>query len=354
MPPSKPTSSARATLADVARHVGVSAMTVSRAISQPDSVAKPTRDRIMAAVKKLGYLPNMAAGTLRSSQSFIIGGVVPTLGFSIFGDTVQGISDVLNDSGYQLILGCSGYSLENEEKLVTALIGRQADGIILTGTLHSPELVPYLRGSGIPTVEMWDISEPRIDMAVGFSNFDLGQEIGRHLVACGYRRLGYVSGTPEHEKREKRAAARSRGFLAAVREAGLAPPARVSVPDPLDMEGSGVVAADFIAAHPEIDALLCINEIVGVGTLYEAQRRGWKIPQKLGIAGMGDANIAHLVHPGLTTIHIPGYKIGQLSAEMMLARLSHGRVKKRAVDVGFELVIRGSTRLPEKAGPAKR
>ena len=190
----------RATLVDVAARVGVSAMTVSRAISQPESVSKPTRERIMAAIETLGYLPNRAAGTLRSNQSFIIGGVVPTLGYSIFSDTVQGISDGLSESGYQLILGCSGYSLESEEKLVTALIGRQADGMILTGTLHSPGLARYLRGSGNPIVEMWDISEPRIDMAVGFSNFDLGQEIGRHLVACGYRRLGYVSGTPEHEK----------------------------------------------------------------------------------------------------------------------------------------------------------
>jgi LacI family gluconate utilization system Gnt-I transcriptional repressor len=216
MPPKKSTSNAQATLADVAARVGVSAMTVSRAISRPDTVSKPTRERILAAIDALGYLPNKAAGTLRSNQSFIIGGVVPTLGYSIFSDTVQGISDGLSDSGYQLILGCSGYSLESEEKLVTALIGRQADGIILTGTLHSPGLGRHLRGSRIPILEMWDTSEPRVDMAVGFSNFEVGRAIGRHLVACGYRRLGYVSGTPEHEGREKRAAARSRGFLAAV------------------------------------------------------------------------------------------------------------------------------------------
>jgi LacI family gluconate utilization system Gnt-I transcriptional repressor len=202
---------------------------------------------------------------------------------------------------------------------------------------------------------MWDTSEPRIDMAVGFSNYDLGHEIGRYLISCGYRRLGYVAGTIEHEKREKRAAGRSQGFLAAIREAGIPAPIRVSVGDPLNMEESGVIAANFVENHPEIDAILCLNEIVGVGALFEAQRRQWKIPEKVGIAGMGDANIAHLVSPGLTTIHIPGYRIGQLSAELMLARLSHGQIKKRCIDVGFELVVRGSTRpRPKACKSAKR
>ena len=219
------------TVVDVARHAGVSPMTISRTISEPGKVAKSTRDRVMSSIKAMGYLPNLAAGTLRSSRSLIIGGVVPTLSYSIFSDTVQGISDVLRESGYQLVLGCSGYSLENEEKLTKALISRQADGILLTGTLHSRKLVPFLRRSNIPIIEMWDTANPAIDMAVGYSNFEVGYEIGRYLISCGYRRLVYVSGTLEHESRENRAAARTKGFLKAVKEADLAPPLRAAVLD---------------------------------------------------------------------------------------------------------------------------
>jgi len=339
-------SSGKATLADVARRVGVSAMTVSRALSQPDKVAEVTRVRIQSAVDSLGYLPNLAAGTLRSNQSRIVAGVVPTLGHSIFSDTVQGISDGLDEAGYQLLLGCSGYLPEKEEELVKAFLGRRADGLILTGTLHSPSMRARLEGAGVPVVETWDISEGRLDMAVGFDNFKAGFEIARHLLDCGYRRLGYVATTKDHEAREKRASLRSKGFYKALRVAGLATPPRISVPDPLNLEESGVIAADFVDSHPRIEAILCANEIIGAGALAELQRRRRRVPEEVAVAGIGDANIAALVNPGLTTVHIHGYEIGWRAAEMMHARLRGEPPTSSFLDVGFEIVARGSTRKP--------
>lgn len=321
-------------------------MTVSRALSQPHKVAESTRERVHSAIESLGYLPNLAAGTLRSNQSRIIAGVVPTLGHSIFSDTVRGISDALDDASYQLLLGCSGYLPEKEEELVKAFLGRRADGLILTGTLHSPSVRARLEGAGVPVVETWDISAGRLDMAVGFDNFKAGYEIARHLLDCGYRRLGYVATTEAHEGREKRAALRSQGFYEAVREAGLQTPARISVPDPLDLEQSGVIAADFVASHTAIEAILCANEIIGAGALAELQRRGWHVPEQVAVAGIGDANIAALVNPGLTTVHIHGYEIGWRAAEMMLSRLRGQPPSSACLDVGFEIVARGSTRNP--------
>jgi LacI family gluconate utilization system Gnt-I transcriptional repressor len=201
-----------------------------------------------------------------------------------------------------------------------------------------------LRGAGTPVVEMWDSSEPRLDMAVGFSNYRVGFEIGEHLVACGYRRLGYVSTTDAHEAREKRAAERSRGFYAALREAGLARPARVSVPDPLDIDRCGAIATDFAEAHPELDALMCANEIIGAGAIAELRRRGWEVPEGIAVAGIGDAHIAGLVSPGLTTVRIHGYEIGRHAAEMILARLRDQSVAEPCLEVAFEVVARGSTR----------
>ena len=310
-----------ATLYDVARQAGVSAMTVSRALSQPEKVAKSTCERIHSAIETLGYLPNLAAGTLRSNQSRIIAGLVPTLGHSIFGDTVQGISDALDEAGYQLLLGCSGYLPEKEEELVKAFLGRRADGLILTGTHRSASVRARLEAASVPVVETWDISEGRLDMAVGFDNFNAGYEIARHLIDCGYRRLGYVATTKAHEAREKRAALRSKGFYKAVREAGLPTPTRISVPDPLNIEQSGVIAADFVSSHPTIEAVLCANEIIGAGALAELQRRGWGVPEQIAVAGIGDANIASLVSPGLTSVRFPGYEIGRRAAEMILTRL---------------------------------
>jgi LacI family gluconate utilization system Gnt-I transcriptional repressor len=338
----------KATLADVANRAGVSAMTVSRALSQPDKVAEMTRERIQSAVDFLGYLPNLAAGTLRSNQSRIVAGVVPTLGHSIFSDTVQGISDGLDQAGYQLLLGCSGYRPEKEEELVKAFLGRRADGLILTGTLHSLAVRTRLEGAGVPVIETWDISEGRLDMAVGFDNFKAGYEIARHLLDCGYRSLGYVATTKAHESCEKRARLRSRGFYKALQDAGLPPPTRASVPAPLNLEESGAIAADFVDSHPAVEAILCANEIIGAGALAELQRRARRVPEEIAVAGIGDANIAALVSPGLTTVHIHGYEIGWQAAEMMHARLRGQSPSSSYLDVGFEIVVRGSTRkLPD-------
>ena len=334
----------RPNLGDVGKQAGVSAMTVSRALSQPDKVSSETLALIRAAIDELGYVPNLAAETLRNNQSRVIVAMVPTINHSIFSDTVQGISDVLDEAGYQLLLGNSGYAPEREEDLVRTLLGHRPEGVILTGTLHTETARKYLRTAAMPVVEMWDIHQDRIDMAVGFDNYQVGYDLVRHLIDNGYRRLGYVSTTDEHEKREKRARLRSKGILEAIQEAGLKAPPRTSVPDPLNIEGSGLIAANFIAATPEIDAAVCANEIIGVGALVELRRRGWHIPDDVGIAGIGDANFAALAEPGLTTIRFHGYDIGKHAAELILSKLRGTSDESTCIDVGFEVMARGSTK----------
>ncbi len=334
----------RPNLGDVGRLAGVSAMTASRALSQPDKVSSETLALINAAIDELGYLPNRAAETLRNNQSRVIVAMVPTINHSIFSDTVQGISDVLDEAGYRLLLGNSGYAPDKEEELVKTFLGHRPDGVILTGTLHTETAKKFLRSAAIPVVEMWDIDPDRLDMAVGFDNYQVGREIVRHLVDCGYRRLAYVSATPEHESREKRARLRSQGVLDAIEEAGLPSPLRASVRDPLNIEESGVIAADFIMANPSIEAAVCSNEIVGVGALVELQERGRRVPDDIGIAGIGDANFAALAKPGLTTIHFHGYEIGRRAAGLILARLHDQPSGTNCIDLGFEVIERGSTR----------
>ena len=341
-PPQHP--AGRPNLNDVGRRAGVSAMTVSRALSRPDKVSSETLALINAAIDELGYLPNRAAETLRNNQSRVIVAMVPTINHSIFSDTVQGISDVLDEAGYRLLLGNSGYAPDKEEELVKTFLSHRPDGIILTGTLHTATAKKFLKTATIPVVEMWDIDPDRVDMAVGFDNYKVGYDLVRHLIDRGYRRPGYVSTTLEHEAREKRARLRSQGILSAIEEAGLPPPPRTSVPDPLDIEECGVIAADFVDAHPHIDVAVCANEIIGVGALVDLQKRGWHVPDDIGVAAIGDANFAALAPPGLTTVRFRGYDIGRHAARLILSRLQDAPNRTMCIDVGFEVIVRGSTK----------
>lgn len=328
---------------DVARHSGVSAMTVSRALNQPDKVAKSTRERIKATIDALGYVPTLAANTLRRERSGLIVVVVPTIENSVFSDTIQGISDTLDNAGYQFLLGCVAYNPEKEEGLVKAFLGHRPDGVILTGTLHTPTTRRYLNNAGIPVVEMWDISEQHIDMAVGFDNFKAGYAIADHMFDCGYKHMGYVATEPSHEAQENRAALRSQGIYTAFLDRKANEPTRINVRDPLNIEESGLIAADFVVSLPDIDAIICANEIIGIGAMTQLHERGWSIPEQIAIAGIGDANIAALVHPGLTTVQFPGYRIGMQSAQLLLDRLNDPNSVSNNCDVGFQIISRGST-----------
>ncbi|CAN0422206.1 unnamed protein product, partial [Phaeothamnion confervicola] len=155
---------------DVARLARVSMITVSRAINQPDKVAPKTRARIEAAIARLGYVPNLTAGSLASNRSRIIGAIVPTIDNSIFAETVRGLSEKLEAAGYQLLLGQTAYRENAEESLVTAFLGRRVDGMVLTGVRHSAATVKRLRAAGVPIVETWDLTKRPIDMLAGFSN----------------------------------------------------------------------------------------------------------------------------------------------------------------------------------------
>ncbi len=130
------------TLIDVARVAGVSPITVSRTLGRPEAVAPATRRRVLEAVRATAYVPNLAAGSLASSRSRLVAIFLPTIANSIFADTVQALTERLAVAGYQTLLGLTGYSAEQEEHLLEAVLGRRPDGIVLTGTEHSQPRTP--------------------------------------------------------------------------------------------------------------------------------------------------------------------------------------------------------------------
>ena len=125
----------------------------------------------------------------RPRPSRIVAAVVPTLANSIFAETVEGMTDVLREHGYQLLLGNAGYSPETEEALVAAFLGRQPDGLILTGVQHTRRVRTQLRSQRMPVVETWELTDTPIDLIVGFSNFEAAR---RMTVARGWR-IGWRS-----------------------------------------------------------------------------------------------------------------------------------------------------------------
>lgn len=322
-----------ATLHDVARAAGVSPITASRALGNPGVVSKATIAKVQAAAEATGYVPNLLAGGLKSRRSLMVAVIVPALGVSQFLPTLQTLTSELAASGYQLVLGQTVYDPAIEASVVHALIGRQPDGVVVTGLVQSAAARERLQRAGVPVVETWDLGDRPIDMLVGFSHLAVGRAVGRYFLDKGWQHIGIASGD------DHRARLRRDGFQAALgREVPTA-----FVPAPSNLERGRRALADLLAQQPRLDAVCCSSDQLAHGVMVEASARGLRVPEDLAVCGFGNADFsAHMV-PSITTVHVDGPEIGRLAARMVIDRCKGEPVAQPVIDVGFRLVERQST-----------
>jgi LacI family transcriptional regulator, gluconate utilization system Gnt-I transcriptional repressor len=346
----------RVTLQEVAALAGVTSITVSRYLREPSVVAPATALRIQAALAATGYVPNKQAGQLASGHSRMVAAIIPSISNSIFSETVQGLSDTLQASGYELMLASSGYSLEREEAQIRAVLAWSPSALVVTGRHHtigaSLMLMAAQRGR-TPVVEIWDqpaeaeVTSIETISQIGFNHHEVGQEMAEHLLARGHRHLAYVdSGVVE----DFRAHERGTGFRAAARAHSRThrrDPAAVQLikPPAGDAFECGRLALAQILALPEprITAAAFANDHLACGALLEAQARGIQVPTQLALMGFGDFPISRQLQPQLTTVSPPRHEIGVQAAEVLLAALQTGKLPaNRTLECGLQ--IRASTR----------
>ncbi|MGO4328969.1 MULTISPECIES: LacI family DNA-binding transcriptional regulator [unclassified Cupriavidus] len=323
---------------DVARVAGVSRVTVSRAISHPELVSPQTLALVQAAIAALGYVPNLNAGSLATRRSRIVGAIVPTLSNAWFAETMDGLGEILESGGYQLLLGQSRYLETGEEALIDTFIGRQVDGLVLTGVEHGGAIRRKLRAFGKPVVETWDLTDDPIDMVAGFSNEGAGGAVARHLAQRGYRHLGFL-GAHEH-----RAAKRLAGFREEVARLGLPAIETEVVAPPSSIEDGARMMRVLMARAPHLQAVYCSNDTLGVGALLACRQEGWAVPQRMAVVGFSDLAIASASQPALSSVRVQAREMGKQAARMLLSRLvDGGDALPPVADLGFSVVARESS-----------
>jgi LacI family gluconate utilization system Gnt-I transcriptional repressor len=324
-------------MSDVAQAAGVALATVSRAINEPDKVAPETRAQVEAAVRKLGYVPDRTASSLASSRSRIVGAVVPTLANVWFAETMEGLAAELGRAGYQLMLAQSSYVPRAEAGLIDAFLGRRVDALVLTGSLRDVSERARLRRMQLPVVETWDLPAKPVDMAVGFSNEQVGAEVARQLVTAGRRRIAFLGAD------EQRSQMRRTGLERELQAMGMSLLAAKYVPPPSSIPLGRELMARLAADHPDVDAVFCGNDFIAIGAMMWARAQGWDVPGRLAVVGFSDLPIAEATWPPLTTVKVRGAEMGRRAGEMLLARLRGEEPPRKVVDMGFEFVERSTT-----------
>ena len=338
------------TMADVAARVGVSKMTVSRALKRGDaaslrSSSEALRQRILRACKDMGYVVDQTASTFSSKRSGFVAALIPALNNSNFSDTAHGLTAAVEASGLQVLLGYTDYDVPTEERLLRAMLTRRPEGVVLTGGSHTAAARSLLQAAGIPVVETWDLLADPIEHTVGFSNAEATADLVRHLHARGYRRIAFLGGAPDSDAR---GADRRRGFVQAMLALGLDAKRTLTVGQaPVSMAHGAQGVAQLLLRWPDVQAVVCVSDHAAFGALMECQRRGWAVPERLAIAGFGGFEVANACHPRLTTVAVDCVGIGRAAGELLLRAIDAARQGQRlaaeTVVIPFRIEQREST-----------
>lgn len=327
------------TIMDVARDAGVSAITVSRALRTPDRVSAETRAKVTAAVRHLGYTPDPAAKALASKHSDIIGVIIPSLTNSVFLDTLRGIFEVAETCDYRVQIGNTSYSETEEERQVRSFLSQRPAGLIVAGIDQTASTARLLRQAPCPIVQITETGPAPFDMMVGFSHSEAARAAAQHLADQGYRRIGFLGA-----RRDARSTRRLSGFRAGLESRGLFNPARVLFSDqPSSVPLGAAQLVDLLTRDPKADAVLCNNDDLALGVLFECQRRGIAIPGRFGLCGFNDIDVMAAAWPAITSVRTPRREVGRQAMTMILARLAGEDPGPTVRDLGFQLIPRDST-----------
>jgi LacI family transcriptional regulator, gluconate utilization system Gnt-I transcriptional repressor len=331
--------SGRITLQDVARAAEVSPITASRALRGERSVAADLVERVKAAANQLGYVPDPAARALASQRSTQVPVLVPLLTNALFVDVLEAVHSALLPHGYQTLIGVTHYDPLQEEQLLRTYLSHRPAGLILTGFDRTEASRQLIANSGVPCVYLMELTQARGIHCVGFSQQDAGYALTRHLVQQGRRRIAFVAA-----QLDPRTLQRAEGYRHCLRDHGLYD-AKLELlsAQPSSMALGSELFEDLLKSRPDCDAVFFCNDDLAQGGLLTALRLKIDVPGRIAIAGFNDLSGSDQMLPPLTTVRTPRRVMGEAGAQMLLRLMNGETPPDHSIDLGFELVVRGST-----------
>jgi LacI family transcriptional regulator len=310
----------RVTMADVARDVGVSMMTVSRVVNEKGDVSPETRQRVLSAIERLGYRPSSIARGLATRHTGTLGLVVPDVANPFFAEVARGVEHVAYANGYNVFLCNTDEDSERELDVLGSLEEKRVDGIVLCSSRLEPADLALVVTSH-PAVVLVNRRLDGADHPVHAVLIDdeLGGRIAaQHLLGRGHRAIGFLSGPPGSQSGRGRLA----GYRSALLESGISYEAGwVRGCAPVADAGREVAMA-LLTLRPELTALLCYNDLVAVGVLRAAAELGRQVPDDLAVVGFDDIPLAALITPRLTTCRVARHELGVRAVRLLLRQIS--------------------------------
>jgi len=305
------------TLREVSEASGVSEMTVSRVLRNRGDVSDATRKKVLAAAKELGYVPNKIAGALASQRVNLVGVIIPSLSNMVFPEVMTGISEELEGTDLQPVVGVTDYLPEKEERVLYEMLSWRPSGVIIAGLEHSDASRAMLNAAGIPVVEIMDTDGTPIDAMVGISHRRAGRIMAEAIVKAGYRRIGFLGTKMPLDHRARK---RFEGFTQALAKAG------IEIADQEFYSGGSALAKGremtemMLKRTPDLDFFYYSNDMIGAGGLLYLLEAGISIPGQVGLAGFNGVELLDGLPRNLATMDACRLEIGRKAAQIIANR----------------------------------
>jgi LacI family transcriptional regulator, gluconate utilization system Gnt-I transcriptional repressor len=331
------------TLRDVSEASGVSEMTVSRVLRNRGDVSEATRERVLEAARSLGYVPNKIAGALASQRVNLVAVIIPSLSNMVYPEVMTGISNVLEDTGLQPVVGVTHYVPDREEAVLYEMLSWRPSGVILAGLEHTDAARAMLENAGIPIVEVMDIDGPAVDSVVGISHRRAGLEMAGAIVRAGYKRIGFLGTMMPHDHRARK---RLDGLEEGLAQAGIQLADREYYSGGSALLKGREMTQAILARTPDIDFLYYSNDMIGAGGLLYCLEQGIDVPGKLGLAGFNGVELLEGLPRRLATMDACRLEIGRIAAEIIAGKRSGGIVGGEVVELTPKLQLGDTIRKP--------
>jgi LacI family transcriptional regulator len=335
-----------ATIVDIAKKLGLSPMTVSRALTGNREVSDATRKRVLKCAAAVGYQPNRWARSLVTRRSSLIGVVIPDISHSFFAEITCGVEEVVEKEGYDILLCHSRGSIEKEKDELATLVGSRVDGLIIASVQpeRSPELFTKLKDAETPFV-LVDRFFPKANFpSVRVDDCMVGRLATECLIELGHSSIAHIAGSSVSP-----ASLRRRGFVGALKAHGLAASPHWTARGDFGIESGRAAMKRLLQTTPRPTAVFAANDPMAIGAVYACREAGLRVPQDISIIGAGNIEGPHHPTPFLTTIDWPREELGRVAAELLLAMIKNR--DRQEVDVKVfdpRLLIRQSTAAPPR------
>ena len=305
------------TLRDVSEAAGVSEMTVSRVLRNRGDVSDATRIKVTQAAKTLGYVPNKIAGALASQRVNLVAVIIPSMSNMVFPEVMSSISEVLDETPLQPVIGVTNYQPEKEEAVLFEMLSWRPSGVIIAGLEHTDAARAMMQNADVPIVEIMDLDGDPIDAIVGVSQRRAGREMAEAIIAQGYRKIGFMGTNMPLDHRARK---RFEGFSEALAKAD------IKIADQEFYSGGSALVKGremteaILKRSPDLDFLYYSNDMIGAGGLLYCLANGIDVPGKVGLAGFNGVELLDGLPKQLATMDAERHQIGRIAAAIIAAR----------------------------------